>query len=75
MSKVAVVILNWNGSEMLRKFLPSVISYSALSEVDVYVADNGSTDNSLAVLNDEFPSVKQVVLKENNGFADGYNKA
>jgi len=75
MNKVAVVILNWNGSEMLRKFLPSVISYSALSGVDVYVADNGSTDNSLAVLNDEFPSVKQVVLKENNGFADGYNKA
>jgi hypothetical protein len=75
MNKVAVVILNWNGSEMLRKFLPSVISYSALSGVDVYVADNGSTDNSLAVLNEEFPSVKQVVLKENNGFADGYNKA
>lgn len=75
MSKVAVVILNWNGSEMLRKFLPSVISYSALSGVDVYVADNGSTDNSLAVLNEEFPSVKQVLLNENSGFADGYNKA
>ena len=75
MNKVAVVILNWNGSEMLRKFLPSVISYSALSGVDVYVADNGSTDNSLAVLNEEFPSVKQVLLNENSGFADGYNKA
>lgn len=75
MSKVAVVILNWNGSEMLRTFLPSVIRYSALSGVEVYVADNASTDNSLAVLNEEFPSVKQVILDQNYGFADGYNKA
>ncbi|BEG99549.1 glycosyltransferase family 2 protein [Bacteroides sedimenti] len=75
MSKVAVVILNWNGSEMLRKFLPSVIRYSALSGVEVYVADNASTDNSILVLNQEFPLVKQVALDRNYGFADGYNKA
>ena len=75
MSKVAVVILNWNGSEMLRTFLPSVIRYSVLCGVDVYVADNASTDSSLSVLNEEFPSVKQVILDQNYGFADGYNKA
>lgn len=75
MSKVAVVILNWNGSEMLRTFLPSVIRYSALAGVEVYVADNASTDSSLSVLNDEFPSVKQVILDRNYGFADGYNRA
>ena len=75
MSKVAVVILNWNGSEMLRTFLPSVISYSAISGVDVYVADNASTDNSVLVLTKEFPSVKQIILDQNYGFADGYNKA
>jgi len=75
MSKVAVVILNWNGSEMLRTFLPSVIRYSALSGVDVYVADNASTDSSISVLNEDFPSVKQVILDRNYGFADGYNKA
>jgi len=75
MSKVAVVILNWNGSEMLRTFLPSVISYSAISGVDVYVADNASTDNSVSVLTKEFPSVKQIILDQNYGFADGYNKA
>ncbi len=75
MSKVAVVILNWNGSEMLRTFLPSVMQYSNLSGVEVYVADNASTDNSLEVLNKEFPEVKQIVLNQNYGFADGYNKA
>ncbi len=75
MCKVAVVILNWNGSEMLRTFLPSVIRYSALSGVEVFVADNASTDDSLSVLNKEFSSVKQIILNQNYGFADGYNKA
>lgn len=75
MTKVAVVILNWNGEQMLRTFLPSVIQYSSQSGVELYVADNASTDNSLSVLTNEFPSVKQIVLKHNYGFADGYNKA
>lgn len=75
MTKVAVVILNWNGSEMLRTFLPSVIEYSSQEGVEVYVADNASTDNSLTVLYEEFPAVKRIVLDQNYGFADGYNKA
>lgn len=75
MTKVAVVILNWNGSEMLRTFLPSVIEYSSQKGVDIYVADNASTDDSLAVLSNEFPTVKRIVLDQNYGFADGYNMA
>lgn len=47
-AKVAVVILNWNGAEMLRRFLPSVVCNSAGVGIDVYVADNASTDNSLS---------------------------
>ena len=77
--KVAVVILNWNGEHMLRQFLPSVVAHSvlpaALGEATVYVADNGSTDGSLALLAEEFPMVQTIVFAENYGFADGYNKA
>lgn len=77
--KVAVVILNWNGEQMLRQFLPSVVAHSVLpepmGEAVVYVADNGSTDASLSLLEKEFPTVRTVVLDRNYGFADGYNKA
>ena len=77
--KVAVVILNWNGEQMLRDFLPSVVKHSvlpkAMGEAVVYVADNGSTDASLALLAEEFPAVRTIVFDENYGFADGYNKA
>lgn len=74
-AEIAVVILNWNGAEMLRKFLPSVLRYSVGENVEVYVADNASTDNSLPVLTEEFPSVKRIILKKNYGFAEGYNNA
>ena len=77
--QVAVVILNWNGEQMLRDFLPSVVEHSvlpdALGDAVVYVADNGSTDGSLALLADEFPMVRTIVFNENYGFAEGYNKA
>lgn len=73
MKKVSVIILNWNGAEMLRRFLPSVVKYSP--EAEVVVADNGSTDNSLEILREEFPGVKTMVFSENYGFAEGYNKA
>ena len=77
--KVAVVILNWNGEQMLRQFLPSVVEHSVLpesmGEAVVYVADNDSTDDSLALLTEEFPTVHTIVLDKNYGFADGYNKA
>lgn len=73
--KVSVVILNWNGCDMLRTFLPSVLRHSAGEEVEVCVADNGSTDHSVEMLQQEFPSVRTIVLTENHGFADGYNLA
>ena len=77
--KIAVVILNWNGEQMLRDFLPSVVEHSTLpasmGEAVVYVADNGSTDGSLKLLAEKFPTVRTIVFEENYGFADGYNKA
>ena len=71
--KCSVIILNWNGAKMLRKYLPSVIAHTKGAEI--IVADNGSTDNSLEVLAKEFPSVKTIVLDKNYGFAEGYNRA
>ena len=71
--KIAVVILNWNGAEMMRRFLPSVVAYS--DEAEVIVADNGSTDHSIEMLRKEFPSVSLILLDRNYGFAEGYNKA
>ena len=73
--RCSVVILNWNGAQMLRRYLPSVVEHTALPECEVVVADNGSTDNSLEVLKTEFPSVKTIVLDRNYGFAEGYNRA
>lgn len=74
--KIAVVILNWNGVDMLRTFLPSVIcSVKQMKEAVVYVADNGSTDDSVGVLRREFPEVRLILLEENLGFAEGYNSA
>lgn len=75
MDKIAVVILNWNGCDMLRSFLPSVVRFSEVDGAVVYVADNGSTDASVAMLRREFPSVHLILLEENHGFADGYNLA
>lgn len=74
MDKLAIVILNWNGAEMLKKYLPSVLQYSK-DEAVVYVADNASTDNSIALLKEEFSEVKLILLEKNWGFAEGYNKA
>jgi GT2 family glycosyltransferase len=72
MTKLSIVILNWNGAEMMRRFLPSVLQHS--TEAEIVVVDNGSTDDSLQMLSQNFPSVRQVVLDTNYGFADGYNK-
>ena len=58
---------------MLRRYLPSVVAHTP--EAEIIVADNGSTDESLAVLAKEFPSVRTIVLDKNYGFAEGYNRA
>ncbi len=72
--KVAVVILNWNGEHFLQKFLPAVLA-TDYSNLDIYIADNASTDNSIQVLEMLFPMVKIVQNDANYGFAGGYNQA
>ena len=74
MDKIAIVILNWNGAAMMRRYLPSVAKYSC-DEAALYVADNASTDDSLQLLEAEFPGCHVIKFDKNWGFADGYNKA
>jgi GT2 family glycosyltransferase len=73
LKKIAVVILNWNGAKLLEQFLPSVVAFS--EEATIYVADNASTDNSIDVIQTQFPSVKIIQNSGNFGFAKGYNEA
>lgn len=72
MSKIAVVILNWNGKSWLEQFLPTVILHS--KQAEIYVVDNASTDDSVSYLQKEFPNVHIVLNDGNYGFAKGYNR-
>lgn len=73
---VAVIILNWNGAKLLREYLPQVIATIDSAISTLIVADNGSTDDSLALLESDFAGKVQVIaFPENYGFAEGYNRA
>ena len=72
---VAIVILNWNGENYLQKFLPILIDNSLIPGVEIIVADNASTDTSLSLLKDKFPTIRTIIFDKNYGFAGGYNKA
>ena len=75
MNRCAVVILNYNGAELLRRFLPSVIRHSK-GEADIIVADNGSTDGSTEMLRKQFADDVRILQQFHNfGFAEGYNYA
>ena len=69
---VAIVILNYNTASFLIKFLPAILS-ATYENKQVYVIDNNSSDNSVAVLQQDFPSVRILQMNENRGFASGYN--
>ena len=72
---VAVIVLNWNGEKLLKEFLPSVVELTPSDIADVIVADNNSTDNSVELVEKNFPSVKLLRFSENYGYAGGYNRA
>lgn len=75
MQKVAVVILNWNGEKFLQKFLPSVVGNTIALNINVIIADNGSTDGSIAFIESNFPNIQIIKFNKNRGFASGYNLA
>lgn len=71
MKKAAIVILNYNGRQILPVFLPSVLQYSTF---DCWVVDNASTDDSLAFLREQYPEIQLISLCSNFGYAGGYNR-
>ncbi len=73
--KIAIVILNWNGKPLLEKFLPSIVKHSNFDHVEIYVADNASTDDSVDFVKQAFPQIKIIQNNFNGGFAKGYNDA
>lgn len=72
---IAVIILNWNGHDLLNEYLPQVVATTDSAVADIIVADNGSTDNSVELLKTKFPEVKLLQFDTNHGFAQGYNLA
>lgn len=75
MVKTSVIILNWNGKKLLEQFLPTVAAHTIGEESRLVVADNGSTDDSVAFLLAEYPHIELILFDHNHGFAEGYNRA
>ncbi|RZK48084.1 MAG: glycosyltransferase family 2 protein, partial [Pedobacter sp.] len=74
LKKVAVVILNWNGKQLLEQFLPTVLS-SSYANLEIIIVDNASTDNSVQFIESKYPSLRIIKHTQNHGFAKGYNLA
>lgn len=72
--EVAIIILNYNGLHFLRTFLP-ILDKTTYQNYRIIIADNGSTDDSLNWLAENRPDLECIDLKENYGFAEGYNQA
>ncbi|PHQ55985.1 MAG: dTDP-Rha--alpha-D-GlcNAc-pyrophosphate polyprenol alpha-3-L-rhamnosyltransferase [Lutibacter sp.] len=73
--KLAIVILNWNGKKLLEKFIPSIVKFSKLPEVEIVIADNASTDDSVLFIQQHYPTISIVKNLSNGGYAKGYNDA
>lgn len=75
MNRIGIVILNWNGKNLLEQFLPSVVAHSKREWADIIIADNASSDDSIPFLENNYPDLQIIKLDKNYGFADGYNKS
>lgn len=75
MVKTAIVILNWNGKKFLSQFLPYLIQNTQNTDSQIIIADNNSSDDSIEFLNTNYPTIRQIILDKNYGFAGGYNRA
>ncbi|GAB1473986.1 hypothetical protein MASR2M69_14270 [Bacteroidota bacterium] len=75
MSKVAVVILNWNGKHYLERFLHLLIKRTQIKDVEIVIADNCSTDGSQKWIKETHPEIRLIEFDNNYGFTGGYNRA
>ena len=69
---LGIVILNWNGEELLSRFLPSLIKFTPIKH-NIYIIDNGSNDNSIGFVENNYKRIKIIKLDTNHGYAKGYN--
>jgi len=74
-TNTAVVILNWNGIDWLKQFIPILINNTHTKDADLIVADNNSSDDSIRYLKENHSEIQLIILDKNYGFAEGYNKA
>ena len=74
-TETAVIILNWNGIDWLKQFIPILIKNTESKDADLIVADNASSDQSVEYLKTNQPEIQLIILDKNYGFAEGYNKA
>ncbi len=72
--RTALVILNWNGRQLLERFLPGIIKHTP-ANVEVIIADNASHDDSVSFLEKHYPGIRTIYMQQNLGFAGGYNEA
>lgn len=75
MMKTAVVILNWNTKGYLEQFVPGILKSLEGEDAGLVVADSASTDGSMQMMEEKFPSVRRIQLDRNYGFTGGYNMA
>jgi len=75
MTLVSIVILNWNGKAYLKQFLPATVRHTNLPGAEIVVVDNGSTDDSVTYMEEEWPGIRVIRLEDNHGFSGGYNRA
>ncbi len=71
----AVIVLNWNGLDLLKEFVPQWLAYAHSDLSDLIIVDNGSTDSSVAYLQENYPEIQLLTFEENLGYAEGYNRA
>ena len=70
--KTAIVIINYNGLNLIKKFMPSIITNS--SNFNIYVIDNNSTDDSVNYIKNNFSNINIINNSSNLGYAGGYNE-
>ncbi len=70
--KTAIVIINYNGLNLIKKFIPSLIANS--SNCSIYVIDNNSTDDSVNYIKNNFSNINIINNSSNLGYAGGYNE-
>ena len=70
--KTAIVIINYNGLNLIKKFIPTIITNS--SNCNIYVIDNNSTDNSVNYIKNNFSNINIINNSSNLGYAGGYNE-